>query len=644
MVDGQGLTHQSSSDQQVGVALSIHGTDEATPVVDVLNGMSTPTYCSQLHQPIQIQGTLTETSQWEQSHHQVTTDLFSDPQQPTLNFEHWLSFGNLDDNLLRNWPFVIDDVDLECTRVDAAASGEKPVADFQHSWYTHVDKGDPAVSGYTTPLLVQRQELDDNYRQSLHRRLQIRVLDQTLPSAEFLNLCLRAYFKSFHPVFPIIHAATFRPSKTNAVLVLSMCSIGSLMTGHPRALQRGIQLFERLNKAILSNWETLICKGPDEHMALVQAALLGQSFGMLSGQAKHLVLVDTFHGTIVAWARRAKLFQKRSRQPTHQDLEGEWREWARGEERSRFALAVRIHDAEIASTLHHETMLPLVPKEMIVTHGDALFFAANPQDWKALHGDNLAHTGALTPDVSCGYATLDALHARLLSIPMYHHFSIYSALEDILSAIIEARTNETLETGYIHEIHFCLMAFRKHYRQSPSASKTEALQGGIIILWHFLFISLHADSDMLEKSIGRDGPEPNPSDLAKTREWARSADGKRTAAHAIMIKKNLEHFPLTSEPAIHVPRAMFASAICLFCYSKYGCEGKNGEQLDFPEFTLLDVHVAALLLEINKTKRSGDDELSPVHEYIDLLQRIGHWEISRKFASILRTLIQVESS
>lgn len=67
------------------------------------------------------------------------------------------------------------------------------------------------------------------------------------------DLCIQAYFSQFHPIFPLIHAPSFRPGTENAVLLLSICTIGSLFLASQRATQHGISMFERLNKAILSS-------------------------------------------------------------------------------------------------------------------------------------------------------------------------------------------------------------------------------------------------------------------------------------------------------------------------------------------------------------------------------------------------------
>lgn len=87
---------------------------------------------------------------------------------------------------------------------------------------------------------------------------------------------------------------------------------------------------------------------------------------------------------------------------------------------------------------------------------------------------------------------------------------------------------------------------------------------------------------------------------------------------------------------------MFSSAVCLFCYSNYD-DGGDEQHWDFPEFQLLGVNQSALLREANEYKYRSEEELGPVYGFVDLLQRIGHWEILRKFASILGVLIHVES-
>lgn len=613
------------------------------PTLDDLGSISVAVYPDPIHQTNSFQATSGGVSTWGSSA-ELATNIFSESHQTSIYPDNWLLYGNLDDSLLRDWPFVIDNADLGCTRLESTYSNGKPVADLQQSWYTYLDRADPIVSGDTTPVPRQNQDVDDDYRQSLHRRLQIRVPDETLPSAEYLNLCMKKYFLRFHPVFPIVHTPTFRPSKTNAVLLLSICSIGSLLTGHPGAVPRGIRLFERLNKAILSNWESLTRGGPDASFAMVQASFIGQTFGLLSGQAKHLLIVDTFHGVLIAWARRMKLFHLQHQPYSHEDVESNWREWVRTEERIRLGMALYVHDAEIASTLHHEILLPSRSRRTPSSDADVLFNVQTPQEWIAQYRDRTSLLATPASETSSRSGAAETPYERLLSIPINCHFSVYAALEEILASVVQVRIDDMLDNKFIENLHSCLLTFRSQYgHQSSPARQSEPLQGGNIVLCHLIWISLHADIDLLERAVGRDGPNLDPTDLAKVHGWARSDNARRAVAHSIMIRKSLEHFPLTSEPALHVPRSLFSSAICLFCYVKYGDSEEAQQQLDFPEFQQLNVSVTSLLREARGSKPRPDEQLGTMYGFVDLLQRIGHWEISRKFASILGTVIHAEA-
>ena len=175
----------------------------------------------------------------------------------------------------------------------------------------------------------------------------------TIYSAEYLNLCLQMYFDHFHPIFPVIHAPTFRPRAWNVLLSISMCSIGSLFIGSPEATAQGDQLYIRLNKAILASWETHFLEPKRSTLPICQAALLGQTFGLLSQKSANRFMTEMFQGTLLAWGRKVDAFKVTEDGTSVEGLSGtalsdRWRAWARAEELRRFGLALYIHDTEIA--------------------------------------------------------------------------------------------------------------------------------------------------------------------------------------------------------------------------------------------------------------------------------------------------------
>ena len=144
------------------------------------------------------------------------------------------------------------------------------IEELQKRWYTYIDQERITFTGQITPDgVAERTEVDEFYRVNLSQKLQSHLSDDPLPSTEFLvkqlcsqrgrplayvsqNLCIRMYITRFNPIFPIVHAPTFRPSTEKSLLLLSMCSVGSLFVGSSSAAAQGLKIFRRLNKAILA--------------------------------------------------------------------------------------------------------------------------------------------------------------------------------------------------------------------------------------------------------------------------------------------------------------------------------------------------------------------------------------------------------
>lgn len=534
-----------------------------------------------------------------------------------------------------------------------SSSAYKPVDNMKRLWFTPNDDGQDEIppSGAATPPASQ-VEVDDSYRQTLHQSLQIRsVHEQTLPSSDFLNLCVRSYFARFHPVFPVVHAPTFRPSKANSMVLLSICSVGSLFTGSAHAIRQGVQIFERLHKAVLANWDRLIARGTDEKISLIQTAIIGQTFGLLSGEPKHLSIVDTFNGTLISWARRLSTFKTRKLRGLDlnlppAELDKQWKEWAKNEELIRIALAVHIHDAELASIFHHEPFLRHNSRQLPVAASNQMFMASKPEEWRQsyLNDPSNFETDYSTP------ASVDAhIDFDILSTPRNSYFTAYTVLEGIGVNIVENRIDARLSPSTMEELSDLLNTFYTRFLQGTASWEPDRMD--MTILWHLAYMTICADFDLLERAIGRDGSQLSSEDRLAVTDWANSNDAKRCVIHGSIVQKKLEDLPLGSEPAIHVPRAMFRAGIAWFCYTRFGVRDNGNravaaESLDFPEFRLLGVNPALLLFQANGYKHglpTSAEINAALCGLTDLLRRIGHWEIARRFAAILGALLHNEA-
>ena len=197
--------------------------------------------------------------------------------------ESWLLGDDFDLNRLGSsidtfgspWISDIDAITgITETAIPGECSGESRNASaiIKDRWYSR-----PTLEGTNAHQISGRQDyqgkVDEAYRAGLSNRLRPQLHDSALPSTEFLvcklcmpcvitlillqNLCIKLYFAKFHPIFPIVHSASFRPSSENALLLLSICSLGALFVGSGSAATRGRAIFMKLNKTILASASAL---------------------------------------------------------------------------------------------------------------------------------------------------------------------------------------------------------------------------------------------------------------------------------------------------------------------------------------------------------------------------------------------------
>ena len=514
----------------------------------------------------------------------------------------------------------------------------EPNLELEHLWFTRVRASDESqlVSDPATPS-EPREEVDENYRQTMRRFLQIRSLDTSLPSPDFINLCIRLYFIRFHPKFPVIHVPTFQPSKKNSMLLLSICSIGSLITGTADGLARGAHIWEILNRAILSKWDHLLTHLTDDRFAVVQAALLGQTFALLSGDPKHLAAAEAYHGTLISLARRSKMFQLSHSGPPQRsllsdDLDIEWRGWAREEELIRTALGLYLHDAELAHIFHHEPLLR-PSRRVLCAASDELFATKHPKDWfSRLH----QHDDEVDPPLFVE-ASKDH-NESVTDTSRFDHvstFTRYAELECISATVLEERLSGRLNESTQRALAIDLVEFHKKYLRLPTRQGTSMLE--MDILWHLSFISLCTDFDLLERVIGRDGPQVTNTDWEEVRTWAASLDARRATIHVRLIRQKLEALSIALVPAIHIPRAIFFVAVCCYCAFTFSSAGGTSSlsTFEFPELNLISHgHDAP-----SSGRLTALETKELLCQLADTLQRLGHWGVARKFGAIIEALL-----
>ncbi|KAJ6114333.1 hypothetical protein N7486_000111 [Penicillium sp. IBT 16267x] len=501
-----------------------------------------------------------------------------------------------------------------------AESAKQPSNLVQEKWHTFSG----LCSGQMTPVPPENNLIDESYRKRLAERLQPRVQHGILPSTPFLDLCIQAYFSKFHPLFPIVHVPTFRPGIQNSILLLSICSAGSLVVGSPRAISHGISMFERLNKAILSSWETYVARSGGSPLVALQA------FG---------------------WARKAKLFNLPRLEYDPIDVKGKaledmWLSWIQLEVKKRIVLALIIHNAELANLHQHEPILRTSPERLPRLSSNDLFMASSASHWKVLMVEAQVQKSSTIFPHTPPPLTPNRFHNHIPQGTPTGDFELCAMLECISALACEAREQEpgidSSASSQISRCHNLLITWYTNYQPTMAGRSSWSC---LMMLWHSVFMMLHVDFNALECTLGREGYDCAQTHLPYSRAWVRSVDAKRCLLHAMLIQKNFESLPAGAEPAFHVPMCLYYCGLVWSCFLSFRGDQNPvtlvaGDDFQFNELGLQGVDGFGPLLEQMGGLQPSKLAMGSLFRIIDLLQRISHWKIAQNLASTLLALAE----
>lgn len=298
---------------------------------------------------------------------------------------------------------------------------------------------------------------------------------------------------------------------------------------------------------------------------------------------------------------------------------------------TRLATGLCIHDAEISGLLISDPFLRLSAENLPTVAEDSLWTASSAAEWRQV----------IESRTSASQVASDATSGNLPQIANCRHKSglgQYLELQSISLNIMDdwKRSGPRLSN---HMEPLC--RFSNQYLQGDNHDANNNFS--LSLLWHSICISLFVDINRLELAVGKAGYEQAQAHWSYAHDWACSIAGHRCALHAALILRHLESMALATEPAIHVPRVTFHAALVWFSYCEFG-RGNSGVlpvTAHFPEFGGLRIDCQKLLFEANsfKSVRPNVEECRTLYALIDVLERIGHWGISRKFAAILRVMV-----
>jgi hypothetical protein len=494
--------------------------------------------------------------------------------------------------------------------------------------------------------------VDQQYSNDISRQLKpVQPQFDTIYSAEYLNLCLQMYFAHFHPVFPVIHAPTFRPRTYNKLLLISICSIGSLFIGSPEATAQGHQLYVRLNKAILASWETHLSESKRSTLPICQAALLGQTFGLLSQKSADRFMTEVFQGTMLAWGRKVDAFTMTEdgtsvARLTGTALTNTWRAWARAQELRRFALALYIHDTEIAGLFQRNPYLRHQSIAYPSCSADDAFEASTAEDWQKLRLEENQRTHGLPPTkIGEWIQKNNDNHAEdSLSVSIGgSSFVAYASLANIGGCLMElVRPEEWPSNDTETYVQGLLKWYTVYLCNAQSTTDPHCLR----VLWHQYSLLCYSDAALLGRALDA---QSKASDIGAAKSWAESTKAICAMLHACLLQKRAAELKLGMVPPIHLPRAVFTAGLVFTAFKRFSSQSRSNSRIlaDQRRSSLLNMPGIAIIAQsesqtLEQVATSVCDSLSQrlstlPYSCIILLRKLSHWSVSEVFADNLQT-------
>ena len=314
----------------------------------------------------------------------------------------------------------------------------------------------------------------------------------------------------------------------------------------------------------------------------------------------------------------------------------------------RTALGLYIHDAQIASTFHHD---PTLRHDAIRISGAAandLFAAPTAARWASLVRNITSspaklstHLHVAQPQHACNRPLSTELACKT------SRFSCYVLLHGIGAAVQESNGAGPLTQGDRTKFTDALICWYHAYEKSRPANESDPFS--LMVLCHEIFMQLLVNFDELERAIGRDGPDEAADSQQYARLWSSTIEAKRCVIHASLIYRQIGSFRIDAEPALHLPRSIFWAALAWYCYIQFAqreCELSQHPQIsmDVLEVPLFNINPVQHPIETNVLKKGQPTltESSPLGALVDMLPRIGHWGMSYRLARILKLLVDGE--
>ncbi|KAI2472489.1 fungal-specific transcription factor domain-containing protein [Annulohypoxylon bovei var. microspora] len=253
------------------------------------------------------------------------------------------------------------------------------------------------------------------------------------------------YFTRFNSAYPLIHQATFDPSKKEPLLLLSIILLGATYS-EKEAHQLAVCVHDVIRPAIFSHASF----NPKPDLWMLQTILLVECFGKSRAGQKQHDMSHLFHGMLINLIRRSDCQSVRPIRPYGADCREElmsdrsWRQWVEAEEKKRLALLCFMWDTQHAVLFCQSLCMSAFELRLPLPCNQALWEAPTAAEWSHL-SLSAAHEPMYLLSLK-SYIALDAHRA-----PRHNSLSRIIIFHGLMSIFWDMRRRDQTSLGVISQ-------------------------------------------------------------------------------------------------------------------------------------------------------------------------------------------------
>lgn len=391
------------------------------------------------------------------------------------------------------------------------------------------------------------------------------------------------FFVRFIPTFPLLHRATFVFRDCIHPLLLNAIAIGSLYLGPADAVAKGEGLWRLSYTATTTSWQTLIKhQGPYDSCPgaqLVIGALLGQVYGLLSGNAAIRSTSQAFHALSFFWARRCGMFDTPpfscadlpSLEAPHAEKEHSWRIWAAREIQQRSLLAHYMLNGLISAMTGDPTSVRHAANKSSLPCQEVVFEASTADEWLLQMQIQQADRPTFSSLFPLLFSPLEDPCALGYDMSAFSFKVLLEGLQSFITDCSE-ETAPVMGAPTRTEIRRALCRVYDSISESTILSHADRLE--TLLRWHTICLDAATRPTLLCERSNIDQNEwairKRLSSNLGLDQWAHGQEGRRALLHAVAIQDIVEQLPRGRAHAMTMPTCLFAAGMVYTVFALAG--------------------------------------------------------------------------